>query len=299
MRAPLLLCAVLWSLGCNSAVAPKSQLQLTVHLGKSEFFEGEPLYVVFDLASLGPDTAWTLPFNRVSWNLRGDLRRSDGTLMPEGGVVVDYAYPPAYKGQPVPPGRHEYDVLVMQEFWGLPAAELRDLYFGGRNLPPGQYEFTAVFTTNLRGNDVLESAPIVFSVRTRSATEDSAMQAVIRLVGMAWDTLQRPSFLSSLVASVAARDGHDPFVPYLAGPLLGTASALGYLPDSEATKQLFAAQEAAAEAQRNLAGGAFAALGAYSRDRSSAPILAEELKGSLAGVIVEWIMSKHASAEDP
>src|SRR5206468_10063278 len=106
----LFLCATLCALACDNSVAPQAQLDLSVHLGKSEFFEGEPLYVVFDLANLGPDTAWTMPFNRASWNLRADLRRSDGTLLPEGGPIVDYLYPPGYRGEPLAPGDHVYDV---------------------------------------------------------------------------------------------------------------------------------------------------------------------------------------------
>jgi hypothetical protein len=282
--------ALAFSLSCESPTEPPQQLELSVLLGKSEFFVGEPVYLVFKLENTGPDTAWILPFSRAAWFLTADLRNADGTLLPEGGLIVDYLFPPGYRGEPLGPGQRQYELLLVQDYWGLYEAALRDLYFGGSLIPADRYEFRARFSTSLTEHRVVESAPITFTVRPRTASEDTALQVVLRLAAMPWDTAQRSAFVPAFLSDADTRSASDVFFPYVTQSFLIHASVLaGYKPDSATLERLVAKYEAAANAQKDLAGGAYAVGGASWLDRTSAARLTEQLEGSLAGEYAAWV----------
>jgi len=53
-------------------------LSLTTDVGKAEFFEGEPIFILVQLRNLGHDTAWVGDFGFVSTAGEVSVRRRDG-----------------------------------------------------------------------------------------------------------------------------------------------------------------------------------------------------------------------------
>jgi len=274
-------------------------LELTVHLSNHEFFDGEPLYVVFELSNAGQDTAWITPFSLPAWFLRADLVRTDGWKSPEWGVTVDYLFPPGYRGVALAPGKKVFDIALLQYRWGEYQTDAQNLY-DRHHVPAGTFTLSAHFVWELhggrfRGPRSVDAAPVTFTVRPRTPTEDTAFSRVEALVAMAWDTLQRPTFLSTLIRDVEQRDPSDVFVPLLSSQLVGTAWAVGYPPDSLDEDRLTVVRAGAAEAQRFSPAGAMA-VASIDRTRSALMRdLAERLNGSLAGAVAAWLVERRGS----
>lgn len=284
-------------ISCDNPVEPRApELELTVHLGSHDFFEGEPLYVVFELANKGQDTAWITPFGLPAWFLHADLVGTDGWKSPEWGVIVDYLFPPGYRGAPLAPGKRVFDIALLQYRWGDYESAAENLYLS-HHVPTGTFTFSAHFVWELRGSRFrgprsVDATPVTFTVRSRTPQEDTAFSQVEALAAMPWDTLQRPDFLSTLIRDVEGRDPSDVFVPLLSGQLVGTAWAVGYPPDSADEDRLTTVRVAAAEAQRFMPGGAMAVA---SIDRAGSTLmrdLADRLNGSLAGAVATWLVER-------
>ena len=76
------------------------QLKLSAEVGKAQFFEGEPIYLLVRLRNLGTDTAWvtffglgTLPFTMAVTRENGHpvqygCRLSTSALGPTGGETL-------------------------------------------------------------------------------------------------------------------------------------------------------------------------------------------------------------------
>jgi len=265
-------------------------------MGKSEFFEGEPLYVVFSLTNDGGDTAWIAPYDLTSWFLHGDLREQTSGQIPEWGLIADYAFPPGYRGEPLPPGAVKYQVVLIQDHWGIYRQEMQILYVG-HHLLPGSYVLLPIFDVDgWRGPSMskpLEGASLHFVVRARTGNEDLAFEDFQRLAAMSGDSAKRTAFLDSLLAVVATRAADDPLLPMLVGQFTGIARGLGFPPDSADREVLATAGSAASLAQRSTAGGATAALAVYAHRPSAFPALATELAGSLAGLVAQAWLSAH------
>jgi hypothetical protein len=265
-------------------------------MGKSEFFEGEPLYVVFSLTNDGADTAWIAPYGLTGWFLHGNLSEEQSGQIPEWGFIVDYAFPPAYRGEPLAPGAVKYHVALIQDHWGVYSPEMQILYVG-HHLLPGKYELLPIFDVDgWRGPSMskpIEGTPVEFVVRARSDSEDLVLEHLQQFAAMSDDPSQRPAFTDSLVALVASRAPDDPFLPFLVGECVGIALAVDSAPDSAGREALAAASIAASRAQRSTAGGANA-VASVSYHRSSAlPALAKELAGSLAGLVASSLIADH------
>lgn len=265
-----------------------SDLHLRALMGKSEFFEGEPLYIVFSLTNDGADTAWIAPYDLTSWFLHGDLSEETSGQIPEWGLIADYAFPPAYRGQPLPPGAAKYYVALIQDHWGVYRPEMRALYTS-HHLLPGRYQLRPVF--DVQGwrwppvTSRLEGTPVEFVVRARNDGENLAFDRLQQFVAMSEDPSQRPAFTDSLLAVVASRAADDPFLPFLVGACVGIAQAVDSAPDSAGREALGTASIAASRAQRFSAGGASAVLSAWYYRPTALPSLARELAGSLAGLV--------------
>ena len=280
----------------NAPTSAYSNLHLRAVMGKSEFFEGEPLYVVFSLTNDGADTAWSAPYGLTGWFLHGNLSEEQTGQIPEWGFVVDYAFPQAYRGEPLAPGAVKYHVALIQDDWGVYSPEMRILYVG-HHLLPGRYELLPIFDVDgWRGPSMsrpIEGTPVTFVVRARSDSEDLVLEHLQQFAAMSDDPSQRPAFTDSLVALVASRAPEDPFLPFLVGECVGIAMAVDSAPDSAGREVLATASIAASRAQRFTAGGANAVASVSYYRPSALPALARELAGSLAGLVASSLTHDH------
>jgi len=273
-----------------------SDLHLRAVMGKPEFFEGEPLYVVFSLTNDGADTAWIAPYDLSSWFLHGDLTEEKSGHIREWGLIVDYAFLPGYRGEPLSPGAVKYHVALIQDHWGVYRPEMQTLYTG-HHLLPGKYELLPIFDVDgWRGSSMskpLEGKPVEFVVRARSDSDNLALGLLQQLVALSDDPSQRPAFTDSLLAFVASRAADDPFLPFLVGQCVGIALAVDSAPDSAGREALATASIAASRAQRSTAGGANAVTSVSYHRSSALPALAKELAGSLAGLVASSLIADH------
>lgn len=291
-----LLLAATTVVACHIPSAASSpEIVLAAQVGKRDFFEGEPVYVVFSVTNTGSDTAWIAPFHLTAWFLGADIRDTAGALLPEWGPIADFVFPPGYRGAPVPPGRRINDVALVQHRWGINRSDMNDLYMG-HHIPPGRYALHARFRHEIpRGgaaSNVIYAQAVAFEVHKRTLEQNESFQALQRLAAMPWDSVQRPTFLDALVASVVDRPADDPILPLLVLHFVGTARAVGYPPDS-ATLDLFAsAGIEAAHMQRFTAAGATAVIAVHSYRPMALPALAEQLNGSLAGEVAASLIDR-------
>ena len=288
--------ALLLAPSCSTApTSAYSDLDLRAVMGKSEFFEGEPLYVVFSLSNNGADTAWIAPYGLTAWFLHGDLSEEKRGQIPEWGFIVDYAFPPGYRGEPLAPGAVKYHVALIQNHWGVYRPEMQILY-SGHHLLPGKYELLPIFDVDgWRGRAIsmpIEGTPVDFVVRARSDSEDIAFEDLQQLAAMADDRNQRPAFSDSLLALVASRAADDPLLPFLVGQGFGIARAVGSTPDSAGREALATASIAASRSQRATAGGANAVMAVSAHRPSALSALAMELAGSLAGDVASSLTQR-------
>ena len=102
--------------------APKSvtaqALVLTAGVGKTTFFEDEPIYLLVRLQNVGTDTAWTYFFSLLSPAVTMSLSRGDGKPADVAKPVVDHLVRPPWRGEPVPPGIKFLQTMVLQDIAG-------------------------------------------------------------------------------------------------------------------------------------------------------------------------------------
>src|SRR2546430_16425456 len=66
-------------------------LALKAEVGKTVFFEDEPIFLLLRLTNVGSDTAWVTDFAAISMAVQMSLRREGGPV-PVGGVLGDYSW---------------------------------------------------------------------------------------------------------------------------------------------------------------------------------------------------------------
>ncbi|HET8713322.1 MAG TPA: hypothetical protein VFM23_06525, partial [Gemmatimonadales bacterium] len=239
---------------------------------------------------------WIAPYGLSSWFLHGDLREETSGPIPEWGLIVDYAFPPDYRGEPLAPGAVKYHVALMQNHWGLYRPEMQSLYTG-HHLLPGSYELLPIFDVDgWRARSMskrLEGTPLEFVVRARSDSENLALEDLQQFAAMSDDPTQRSAFTDSLLAFVVSRAPDDPFLPFLVGECVGIARAVDSAPDSAGRETLATASIEASRAQRFTAGGASAVTSVSSHRPSALTALARELAGSLAGSVAASLTTDH------
>src|SRR5262245_36724717 len=262
------------------------QLRLASELGtKRDFFEGEPIYVVFALTNHAPDTVWTRRFSFLQgWVLDGEVTDSVGNRLDKWGFVVDGG---GYRGEPLAPGMSRYQIWLTQDRWGWYRAEMDTLYFG-HHLPPGRYTLRMRFPYDVPGrlvSRVLDAEPITFRVHTRSAAEEQSFQRLYHLAGMSWDTTRAAALGDSVMANVQSRSRDDPIVPLLRRWAFTVRESLRL-------ETLVNALTAVARAQRTTAAGAYGIVGVDELHPASVPGLARELSGSLAGDVATSLANR-------
>src|SRR5437773_2002317 len=98
-----------------------SPLTLKIVLTKPEFFEGEPIYGLFELRNVSSDTVRLPPLGFNSGWLSGVVHRADGSVVPGGrSAWIDYVCFKTCNDDPVAPGGARSSPFIAQEFWGEP-----------------------------------------------------------------------------------------------------------------------------------------------------------------------------------
>src|SRR5437762_3007347 len=121
----------------------QQQLLLTADVGKTEFFEDEPIYLLLRLQNLGTDTTRVTFFGLLSPAVTLSLTRGHGKPAPVSKPSVDYNVRPSWRGEPVPPGASVLQTMVLQDIigseWDISSHLL------GHHVSPDQYELRVYF----------------------------------------------------------------------------------------------------------------------------------------------------------
>ncbi len=286
-----LICATVATLVPTSGAT--QQLILTADVGKTEFFEDEPVYLLARVQNLGPDTAWVYSFGLASrGSLRISARRGDGQEVPVSRVWVDYmcARPGPCRGKPVPPGVNLLSTVVLQDIAGDGQNTLRHLY--RQHLAPDRYELRvelragggALGTTPL----AVQAAPIVFRIRTRTAAEEDEvreLEAMLRLEGYP-SAVRYHASLINWVEERLSEQPDDPFLPfllyngmYVGGKILEEQVLSGKVPrfDPDTSAMVSRLRLGVIERNKRLPAGAHLVQGMSARHRGEFQTLAERL----------------------
>lgn len=258
-------------------------------LGKNTFFEDEPVYVVLELKNLASDTLWIEPFGLSYRHLTLHLTRN-GVPVPEFGPIADYLRGPNWRGEPIAPGKALYETCVLQDGWGTSDATSRDVFIG--HLAVGSYELTARFVSPIASAPSetvrTETEVVRFEIRSRTPAEDISFREFERVRRMAWNLVQRPQYLSRVLALVedrVASNSADPYLAFLLRNGIATAHAIGQWPDSNTSRRIAQLRTTVAQAQKFLPAGAVTADALYSETPDLASGLTDLLQGSTAGRI--------------
>jgi len=202
------------------------ELVLTASVGKPEFFEDEPIYLLVQLQNIGTDTAWVTFFGLVSPAVVLSVHRADGKLVPLGKPILDFVVPSAWRGEPVAPSASQLNAQVLQELIGEDRDSRSHLF--PKSLVPGLYELRVEFHAHSgvsRAVPLAVSAdPIVFQVRERTLAEDREVRELEAMRAMGWDTTRvagvprAAGYKAALISWVGRRlreQPDDPFLPFL------------------------------------------------------------------------------------
>src|SRR2546427_10266675 len=84
----------------------QEQLLLTADVGKTEFFEDEPIYLLVRLQNVGIDTAWTYFFSLLSPAVTLSVSRGHEKLVEVAKAVLDHRVPLPWRGETGSPVAH-------------------------------------------------------------------------------------------------------------------------------------------------------------------------------------------------
>ena len=202
------------------------QLKLSAEVGKAEFFEGEPIYLLVRLQNLGTDTAWVTFFGLGTLPFTMAVTRANGNPVPVRMPSVDFYAPPNWRGDPIPPGASVMNTLVLQDLAG-------DERPGGRHLflfhfPPAEYEVHVEFAAHLgvprTAPLTLRAAAIIFRIHARTVAEEAEVSELESMWQMDSDTTSvgghgpGAAYKAALIEWVEQRFGKhpdDPLLPFL------------------------------------------------------------------------------------
>ena len=222
-RAALLFISVATAAPSSEAA---QQLVLTANVGKTTFFEGEPIYFLVQLKNIGTDTAWVYFFNLFSPAVT--LSASRGLQNPTAVAkpISDYLLSPSWRGEPIAPGAAVLNTIVLQNIFGDQTNSRRHLF--NHHLPPDEYEIRLEFDAHLGipGATPLsvKAAPISFHVRVPTALEEKEVRDLEAIREMGWDTMRvaglprAARYKTTLINWVNRRfmdEPDDPFLPFL------------------------------------------------------------------------------------
>ena len=201
---PLLLITVAVAAPCQK---PAHELALTVDIGKTTFFEDEPIFLVLRLTNTGSDTVWLMGFSAISASVDMSLRRQQGEVIPVGGSWIDYlCRDPDRCGDPLPSGGSKLSSGILQDRAGEERDFQRSLFT--HHLGPGDYEL------HVRTEGV-EAALIVFHVRERTPAETRELKELEAIRWQEWDRTGPTNYYGALFSWVARHHEDDPFLPLL------------------------------------------------------------------------------------
>jgi hypothetical protein len=276
----------------SSRAASQSQFRISVEASKSEFFEGEPIYLLIRTVNTGHDTAWVMPpdLGRRSMTLK--VTRAEGSLVSELAGWVDYFYPPGWRGIPIAPGSSRFEIAVLQNHFGEDGIATTPIY--PRHLRTGPLEIVAQYNPALPDGDqtsegVVTSKPLRFTIRPRRPNEETVYRDVAAIRSLAWQRETSAGYASQLVALIARRqaaDSTDSFVPFLLSHGVATADAIGSRFDDRTKERLYGMRLGAARSFRHTPAGALTALAALSSKPDQASQITAQLGPSLTGEIV-------------
>ena len=295
------------------------QLILSADVGKTTFFEGEPVYLLVRLQNVGTDTAWTASSDLLSPAVTLSVSRGHGKTAPVPKPVSDHFVRPSWRGEPVPPGADFQETVVLQVIMG-DEWDIRSHLFP-HHLSPDQCELHLDFdahwgvprTTVL----IIEAAPIVFQIRARSPAEEGEVRELEAMRQMGWDTTRvqgvprAAGYKAALIDWVERRlseQPDDPFLPFLlsdglygVGQILWRHIQAGEVqrfdPDtSEVVSQL---RLAVIESQKLSIAGAHLVQGLPARDRDQLAVLGEHLGATPAGEMARSHVARNHSGQQP
>jgi len=304
------------------AAAPSSglaqeQLLLTADVGKTEFFEDEPVYLLVRLQNVGTDTARVQFLSLLSSAVTLSVSRGHGKLVEVAKPVLDVRVPLSWRGQPVPPGATFVQTMVLQDIMG-DEWDLRSHLFA-HHLAPDQYELHVVFaahwavprTTPL----TVKAAPIVFRIRACTTAEEGEVRELEDMRQMGWDTTlvaghpRAVGYQSSLIHWVDQRlreQPDDPFLPfllynglYVVGKVLEEQLVAGKVPsfDPDTSEVVSRLRLAVIGRHRLSTAGAHLVQGLAARHPDQLAILAEELGATPGGEMARYQVERNQHAK--
>jgi len=251
-------------------------LALTAEVGKTLFFEDEPIFLLLRLTNVGSDTAWVMDFAAISMAVQMSLRR-DGEPVPVGGLWIDYVCPRSgYRcGKPLAPGKSQLTAGILQDRAGDQKDFKRRLLRG--HLGPGEYELRV-------STHGAEAAPIAFQVRERSATETTDVKELEAIQSTMRDQPPTP-YEGAQISWVARHPPDDPFLPFLLAQWL-------YFPGTMEGVDLDSLRSAVVRADRYSPAGAYLAQSMEGWRPEQLAAMVEPLGTSLAGEMARDLLER-------
>jgi hypothetical protein len=249
---------------------------LTAEVGKTVFFEDEPIFLLLRLTNVGSDTAWVMDFAAISMAVQMSLRR-DGEPVPVGGLWIGYVcLRSGYRcGDPLAPGESRLTAGILQDRAGDQKDFKRSLLRG--HLGPGEYELRV-------STHGAEAVPIAFHVRERSATETKDLKELEAIQSMMRDQPPTP-YEGAQISWVARHPPDDPFFPFLLAQWL-------YFPGTMEGVDLDSLRSVVLRADRYSPAGAYLAQSMEGWRPEQLAAMVEPLGTSLAGEIAGYLVKR-------
>jgi len=284
------------------------QLKLSAEVGKAEFFEGEPIYLLVRLENRGTDTAWVTFFGLGTLPFTMAVTRENGNPVPVRMRSVDFSVPPNWRGDPVPPGASVMNTLVLQDLAGDEWPRGRHLF--SFHFSPAEYEVHVEFAAHLgvphTAPLTLRAAPILFRVRARTVAEEGEVSELESMWQMDWDTTSvggrgpGAAYKAALIEWVEKRFGEhpdDPFLPFLLdngmyslGPTLMRQIEAGKLPrfDPDTSEVVSRLRLGVIERQKSSTGGTRLVQALSARHPDQLAALGTTLGSTLCGEMARY-----------
>ncbi len=295
----------------------QQQLLLTADVGKSAFFEDEPIYLLVRLQNVGTETARVYFFSLLSSAVTLSVSRGHGKLVEVAKPVLDVRVPPSWRGQPVSPGATFLQTMVLQDIMG-DEWDLRSHLFA-HHLTPDHYEVQLVFAAHWglpRATPLtVKAAPLVFEIRARTTAEEDEVRELERMKQMGWDTTRVGGYAravgyhASLIHFAERRlreQPDDPFLPYLlynglyvVGKVLEEELVAGNVPrfDPDTSEVVSRLRLAVIGQQTRSTAGAHLVQGLTARHPDQTAILAEELGATPGGEMARYQVERNQHAK--
>jgi len=304
-----------------AAAAPSSgiaqELVLTADVGKTTFFEGEPIYFLVQLQNVGTDTAWVYFFNLFSPAVTLSVSRGFGNPTPVAKPTRTYAMRQPWRGVPIPPGERVLNTIVLEDIIGDDRDTRSHLF--RHHVSPGDYQVRVEFDAHaaVAGAAPLtvKAAPIAFQVRAPTPAEDNEVRELEAMRKMGWDTtriagLPRAARYSGALISWVNRrlsdQPDDPFLPFLlyeglygVGQILSRHIQAGELQrfDPDTSEVVSRLRLAVIDRHRASGAGAHLVQALTARHPDQMVFLSGRLSGTPAGAMARYQVERHKNEQ--